>query len=250
MSVENTLLIGLSRQIALQRKMEVVANNMANQRTSGFKAEEMLFEQYLMPVAQMTENVGTDKRLSYVHDRATYGDFREGAREQTGNELDIAISGDGWLAVQTPAGERYTRNGELKLSPTGQIVTHDGLAVLGIDGPITVGATDSNLTIAGDGSVSSSAGPLGKLKLVRFADNDALKREGSNLYRAEDLQPQESADVRVVQGMIERSNVEPVRQVTELIDTMRAYASIANMLKQADDLRKQAIERLGQTNSF
>ncbi len=101
--MENALLIGLSRQIALQRELDVVANNIANMNTTGFKADGSVFEEYLMPVARAEQFAAPDRRLSYVQDRATWHDFSQGPIQQTGNPLDVAIDGDGFLVVQTAA---------------------------------------------------------------------------------------------------------------------------------------------------
>src|SRR6202158_6205876 len=105
--MQNALLIGLSRQTMLERQLDVISNNIANANTSGFKADSSLFEEYLMPGAHEDNFVGRDRRLSYVQDRGTYRDFTQGPSEQTGNPLDVAISGNAFLVVQTAGGERY-----------------------------------------------------------------------------------------------------------------------------------------------
>src|SRR5262249_16949983 len=105
MPMENILLVGLSRQIALARELEVVANNIANLNTTGYKADNSLFEEYLMPVAEAGGFRGADRRLSYVQDRATWHNFAPGPLRQTGNPLDVAIDGDAFFVVQTPRGE-------------------------------------------------------------------------------------------------------------------------------------------------
>src|SRR5882724_3403570 len=109
--MENNLLIGLSRQMTLERQIDVISNNVANVNTNGYKADKSLFQEYLMPVAHADNFVGRDRVFSYVQDRATWRDLGQGATENTGNPLDVAIDGNAFLAVQTPAGERYTRNG-------------------------------------------------------------------------------------------------------------------------------------------
>src|SRR5918992_4109057 len=114
-SMENALLIGLSRQVALGRELDVIANNMANVTTNGFKARSSRFREYLMPVASAETFPRPDRRLSYVIDNGTPLDTRSGAVEHTGSPLDVAIKGDAFLAVQTPQGERYTRNGALEI---------------------------------------------------------------------------------------------------------------------------------------
>src|SRR5471032_443258 len=108
--MENASLVGLSRQMALQRELDVVANNIANINTTGFKADQVVFQEHLMPAARANQFRGNDRQVSFVQDRATWLDLSQGAVEQTGNPLDIAVSGNAFFTVQTPRGERYTRN--------------------------------------------------------------------------------------------------------------------------------------------
>src|SRR6185295_12366211 len=173
--MENALLIGLSRQIALHRELEVVANNVANLNTTGYKSDGSVFQEFLMPGASAGQFQGTDRRLSFVHDRATWHDFSSGPINQTGNPLDVALDGDAFLVVQTPRGERYTRNGALQINATGQLVTSEGYQVVGDGGPIQFQSTDSNVSITAEGSItvresgnSKSDSARGKLRLVRF----------------------------------------------------------------------------------
>src|SRR3569832_2032798 len=135
--MENAQLISLSRQIALQRQMDVVANNMANINTTGFKSENMLFQDYLMPVAQDHDFAGADEDLHYTEDWSTIHDMSTGAIEQTGNPLDVALEGNGLLSVDTPQGVRYMRNGALQLNNEGTLVDFNGNPVRGTSGPIT-----------------------------------------------------------------------------------------------------------------
>ncbi len=134
--MENAQLITLNRQMALQRQMDVVANNMANINTTGFKGQSLLFEDYLMPGAEDTAFSGSDRDLHFATDWTTVHDMTNGSIEQTGNPLDVALEGDGFLVVQTPAGERYTRNGSLQISATGQLVDISGNPVLSGGNPI------------------------------------------------------------------------------------------------------------------
>ena len=128
--MQNTLLIGLSRQTILERQLDVVANNVANVNTAGFKADHTLFEEYLSPGAHEDNFMRGDRRLSYVQDRGTFRDFSQGATDQTKNPLDVAIDGGGFLVVQTAGGERYTRDGGLQMNGQGQLVTSGGDPVL------------------------------------------------------------------------------------------------------------------------
>ena len=138
--MDNAVLVGLSRQMALGREMDVVANNIANLNTTGFKADGSIFEEYLFRRAARAASSGS--RASFVLDRGVWHDMSQGSIERTGNSLDVAIDGKGFMVVQTPNGERYSRNGSLQISPTGQLVTSDGYPVLGDGGPITLQSTD------------------------------------------------------------------------------------------------------------
>lgn len=238
--MENALLIGLSRQTALKRQMDVIANNLANMNTAGYKAGTLQFEEYLMPVSR----IGQDNSLSYVIDGAIYRSFQEGAFETSGNEFDVAISGDGWLVVETPDGERYTRNGQLKLDAEGQLVTAAGYPVLGEGGPITFGPDESAIVIAKDGTISTSQGTKDRLRVVQFQNNAALRNEGETLFSTTQL-PEVAEDARILQGVVEKSNVQPITELTRMIETVRAYTTIAQILSREQDLRRQAIEKLG-----
>ncbi len=242
--MENALLIGLSRQVALRRQMDVVANNLANMNTAGYKTGSMMFEEHLMPVAEMNELTGRDRKVSFVLDSSVYQSFAQGHFEQSGNELDVAISGDGWLVVQTPDGDRYTRNGQLKLNPDGQLVTPAGHPVMGEGGPITFGPNEAGIEIATDGTISTTEGLRDRLRVVQFENNAALRKEGETLFVTE-AQPDDAEDVRVLQGVVEKSNVQPISELTRMIETVRAYTSVSQTMSQAQDLRREAIERLG-----
>jgi flagellar basal-body rod protein FlgF len=241
--MDNAQLIGLSRQIALQRQMDVVANNIANLNTSGFKGEKVLFEQYLMPVARDLDFKTPDQVPSFTQDWATIHDMSNGAITQTGNPLDVALSGSGFLAVQTANGERYTRAGSLQVSSTGTLVDLDGNPVMGEQGPIQFDPSDTDISIAPDGTVSTSGGTKGKLKLVEFANEQEPRRDGSNLWSG--ANPIPATNTTVLQGAIEKSNVSGVTEINQMIQVQRAYEDIAGMLQRQDDMQRSAIQQLG-----
>ena len=249
--MENALLIGLSRQMVLERQMDVVANNVANVNTNGFKADQSLFQEFLKTGAHEDRFVGKDRAVSYVIDSGTYRDFSQGALQSTSNPLDVAIDGSGFLAVQTAAGERYTRDGSLHINSQGQLVTVTGDPVLGTGGPIVLQPTDHDVSISPDGTVTVLDGLArtdsirGKLRLVSFADAQQLLKEGSNLYSAGNAgaaQPDTRSTVK--QGFIEKSNVNSVAEMSTLIEVNRAYSQIATLLQQQGDLHKSAIQQL------
>lgn len=243
--MDNALRIGLSRQMALKTRMNVIANNLANINTAGFKRDTVHMEEFRMPVAQMTELRGQDKALSYVHDRAVLNNMSAGSMKQSGNELDVAINGKGWFTVNTPAGERYTRNGEFKLNNDGTLVTNDGFPVLGSGGPISFGPNETQITIARDGTISSSEGVKGQIRVVSFNDEQNLNKEGFNLFKT-DEQPTPVEQPNLMQGMIEGSNVRPVLELTTMIETTRAYVNQAQLLKKSEELKTEAMNKLAQ----
>ena len=249
--MENMLLVGLSRQMTLERQMDVVANNVANVNTTGYKADKSLFQEYLMPGAHEDNFSGRDNRISFVQDRATFHDFAQGPSEQTKNPLDVVIDGKAFLVVQTPGGDRYTRDGALQVNSQGQLVTVSGNPVLGNNGPIVFQPGDKDINIAADGSITVLEGAnradsvRGKLRLVSFERAQKLSKEGSNLYAAKDgavAQPDPTSKLR--QGFIEKSNVNAVAEMSRMIEVTRAYTQISAMLQQQGDLRKSALDKL------
>ena len=177
--MENISYVGLSQQMALQNEMNVTANNIANMNTPGYKKESILFLDYL------NKAPGGGDTLHQVQDYGSYRDLAPGAFQQTSNPLDVAIQGDGYFGVQTPAGTRYTRDGGFSLDANRQIVTRAGYPVMSDGGaPLTVPADASNIIITQQGGVTTNKGPLGHLKIVGFANQQNLKQTGGNLYDA------------------------------------------------------------------
>ncbi len=241
--MENAQLVALSRQIALQHQMDVVANNMANINTTGFKASDLMFEDFLMPVARDNDFAGLDRQVHFTQDWSTVHDMSAGSFEQTGNPLDVALMGDGFLTVSTPAGQRYTRAGALAIDANGILADLNGNPVLGTSGPIKFDDTDTDITIGDDGTISTNNGAKGKLAIAQFTDPQSLVREGDTYFSG----PASNAPptTHVVQGAIERSNVSGVTELTTMIRVQRAYQSLANLMQKQDDLRNTAIQRLG-----
>jgi flagellar basal-body rod protein FlgF len=229
-----------------------VANNVANLNTNGFKADGVVFREYLMPVARANNFQTPDRRLSFVHDRATFLNLSQGAIQLTGNPLDVAIDGNAFLAIQTPRGERYTRNGALQINATGELVTSEGHQVLGDNGPIRFQSGDKGISISRDGTVSVQEGDnttidsaRGKIRLVAFAQPQLLEKDSSSSFTAPGQQAQPAPlTVGLTQGAIEKSNVHGVVEMTRLIDITRSYTNISTLLEKQGELRRTAIERL------
>jgi flagellar basal-body rod protein FlgF len=250
--MENTLLVALSRQMSLQRQIDVIANNVANVNTAGFKADKSLFEEFLRTGAREDNFQVADRRVSFVQDRATFHDFAQGALDRSGNPLDVAINGNGFLAVQTPGGERYTRDGALQINSQGQLVTTSGQLVLGTNGPIVFQPTDRNIVISDNGTITVREGNVtlvdsirGRLKIVKFDNPQQLLKEGGNLFSAPaGVVAQADAASKVNQGFVERSNVSAVTEMSRMMMVMRTYQQVSSLMQQQSDLRKTAIQTL------
>jgi flagellar basal-body rod protein FlgF len=252
--MENVLLIGLSRQTALQRELDIVANNIANVNTTGFKADGAVFAEFLQNRASSEQFALPDRRMSMVQDRMSWHDMNQGTIQQTKGPLDLAIDGEGMMVVQTPRGERYTRNGALQLNNAGELVTLTGDKVLGDSGPIVLQLTDRDIEITKDGTIKVREGvslntdsTRGKIRLVTFANPQGLRKDGNSTFAAPaGMQPTPVADAsrNIVQGSVEKSNVRPVVEMSRMIELTRAYTEVATLLQQQSDLRKNSIQQL------
>jgi flagellar basal-body rod protein FlgF len=252
--MENAVLIGLSRQTALQRELEVVANNIANLNTTGFKADGAVFAEYLRDKATADDFALPDRRLSLVQDRMSWHDMSQGTVQETGNPLDVAIDGEGMLVIQTAGGERYTRNGALQVNNLGQVVTTTGDMVLGESGPIVIQSTDRDIVVNKDGTIKvreaqslNSDSTRGKLRIVRFADTQQLRKDGASSYSVPaGVVPEIVEKPNVVQGSIEKSNVRSVIEMARMIEVSRAYTEVATIISQQNELRKNSLQQLAE----
>ncbi len=236
--MENSLTIALARQSVLARQMDVIATNLANLETAGFKSENMIF-------TELIEQTNDEEFLSIVHDVSFVRDLSEGPFTGTHSPLDLAIQGDGYFVVDTPDGERYTRHGVFQLDDNGNIVTTEGHPVLSSGGaPIAIPLDATDITITRDGTISADTNEIGRIKLVRFDDPQALSKAGSGLYDAEGQAPQPASDSEVVNLMVENSNDKGVVEMTRMIDTVRAYQAAAKLADTEHHRILDAIEAL------
>jgi flagellar basal-body rod protein FlgF len=245
--MDNSLLVSLSQQLAAYRAMDVIANNLANVSTPGFKREAAKFEEYIAHVRPAEDQKGP-QTVSFVKDAGVLRDSMQGSVQRTGATYDLALASSGYFQVQTPAGMRYTRDGHFSLDGEGNLVTGEGYQVQGDGGGITIAPIDGDINIAPDGTVSSVVNgvgnQLGKVKVVDFANDSALTKVGSNLYSTSQ-QPTDPAKVTMRQGALESSNVQPVIEISHMIEVMRAYEATATLSKSQEDLMRQAITQLG-----
>lgn len=250
----NNFLITLSWQTATWRELEVVANNVANLGTTGYKNDHSRFSEFLMSGAHADQFAVPDRPVSFVQDRGTWHDFSQGAFQQTGGPLDTAIGGDGFFVVQTQRGERYTRNGAFQLNNAGELVTSNGDRVLGDGGPIVLQTTDRDIVVTSDGTIKvreglslTSDSTRGKLRVVTFDNPQALRKDGVSTYSAPaGVQPRPTEKIKIEQGMIEKSNVHSVLEMTRMIEITRKYTEVAHMVQQQSDLRRSAIQQLAE----
>jgi flagellar basal-body rod protein FlgF len=242
--MDNTLLVGLSHQLASYRSMDVIANNLANVSTPAFKRESVQFAEYVKQMPALEGDVSGPHKISFVQDRGVVRDLSEGRFETTNAPFDLALNGSGYFVVGTGNGDRYTRNGHFMLDAGGRLVTEDGNPVQGDGGDITVTPDDGIVTIAEDGTVSGKQGQLGRLRVVTFENERGLKKEGSSLYSA-DESPSQATGVKIRQGMLETSNVQPIVEISHMIEVMRAYQATATLSQTQEELMRQAVDKLG-----
>ncbi len=248
--MDNTMYVGLSKQILLQRELDIVANNLANVDTTGFKVESLV---NATDPATPALSVGVTQPVQFAVANGLARDFTQGAMTQTGAPLDLAISGPGFFQVQTAAGPRYTRDGRFATDAQSQLVTQAGDPVLDDAGaPISINPQGGPPTIGRDGTITQTvagqtgAQVVGRVGVVTFPDLSALSKQGDGLYSLTTNQPpQPVVDAVVQQGMLEASNVQPIIQITDLIRINRAYEMVSQMLGSTADLSSTAIQQLG-----
>jgi len=241
--MDNVSILSLSHQLAAYRAMDVIANNIANISTPGYKRESVKFEELLQD-AKPAEGQTGSPTISFVRDAGVVRDIGAGRLEQTGAPLDLALNGKGYFAIQTAAGERYTRNGHFTLNADGTIVTESGDPLLGDGGAITIAPDDGAISFGADGVISGKQGQIGKLRLVDFANPRDLQKQGDSLYSTSQT-PKAASDAVVSQGMLESSNVQPVLEISRMIEVMRSYEATSSLEKSSSDLKRQAIQKLG-----
>jgi flagellar basal-body rod protein FlgF len=235
--MESTGYITLSRQSGLQREMQVVANNIANAATTGFRAEGVIFSEYV-------KSVEVGPSLSMGQGNIGKTSFEQGGLQQTGSTFDFAIEGDGYFVVQTPLGDRLTRAGAFSPNAEGELVTPDGYAVLDAGrAPLFVPAEAGALAVSSDGTLSMDGTPIGQMAIVRPLEPLEMVREDGVMFRA-DAGDEIAEDARVLQGFVEGSNVNPLLELARMIEVQRAYEMGQSFLKTEDERVRAAVKTL------
>lgn len=239
--MDNVNYVALSAEVSLRRNLDVVANNIANMNTVGFKADRMIFAEVVIKSAGNKVTSPT----SFVQDKHTWTDFSAGPLRETGSNLNVAIVGDGFLAVETPNGVQYTRDGRFQINNEGLLVNLDGNPVLNIEGgQIQLPAGSNDVTINKNGVVSNNNTVVARLGVFNSDNPQAMQKVGSVGFTSNaDLEPIPNA--QLISGMVEDSNINSISEMTRMISITRAYEQANNLSDTTDGLRKDAVARLG-----
>jgi len=242
--MDTTLSIALSHQVVMRRQMDVIANNIANMSTTSFKRENVMFGQYLREANGSLPKAAN--KISFVQDYGISRNMDDGELETTGNSFDIALSGDGMFQVMRGNGEMaYTRNGHLSLAPDYTLISSTGQKIMDQAGkPITIPVTAKNIEISSDGTISSpSTGKIAKINVISFVDNSKLKKVGNNMFSS-DSATKPATKYKIIQGMIETSNVQPILEITRMIAVSRSYISTGKLMDRLQETENKAINKL------
>ncbi len=246
--MDNATNVALSFLVAQSRAMDVTAANLANAATPGYRAERMLFSDWLSRQHGGVPPGGGN--IVFTQDRSTYRDRQAGQLTPTANPLDLAISGEGFFTVQGPGGPRLTRAGHFTLGRDGTVVDEQGNALLDTSGKkLQLATADTHITVAGDGTVSSENGQIGKIGIVSASDPNQLQSEGSRLLNADSTVTTAVATPRIVQGSVEASNVEPTAEVTRMMNDLRTFQMVSQFIQTEADRQQGAIDKIMQAHS-
>lgn len=230
--MDNSIYVALSRQMTLFRDLEVTANNIANVDTNGFNAEKLVFDDFLSPA-------GNQRKIAFARDPMSVRDTRNGRVEHTSNSLDMAINGPGYFQIETPLGTRYTKAGNFQVNNEGILVTIDGHPVAGADGGnITIPPDIRDVSINGAGQISEGENQIGQVAVVEFANEQAMDRVGDTQFKT-DQAPLPAERSRVMQGYLEKSNVNGVNEMVRLLQLQRSVGSTAKFVEVMYDLQQK-----------
>lgn len=234
--MDNSIYVALSKQSVSARHMEVIANNIANSSTTGYKSENMFFHQYMID--------GPNGKTNFVEDLSSYRDMSQGSLSETGNPMDLAIQGKGYFAIQTPQGERYTRAGNFTINDQGELCTMTGNQVLDDSGqPITFEDKDDKVTFYANGKIEVDGEERGSVGVYQFKNEKSLKKDSNNLFSSEEV-PVLDEEPKIVQGMLEDSNVKPIVEMTNLIEIQRDFERSAKFINTLYELQQNSIQRI------
>ncbi len=241
--MESSLYVGLSRQIVLSNAMTMVANNVANANTTGYRTQNPMFQEYISK-----ERYDKDD-LSMVYDMGQYDTTSSGTIQLTGNPYDVALSGPGFIAITAPSGEmQYTRAGNFTVNNNNELVTSSGFKVSGPGGDaIAIPTSAKQVSITDEGEVTADGNTVGRIGVFEFDNLQELKPEGNGLYSSK-TPGRPATETKMVQGSLEGSNVNAIQETTRMIEILRTYQSTMNMIKNEQDRQVSAITTLAKVN--
>jgi flagellar basal-body rod protein FlgF len=226
---------------ARMESLDLVANNIANASTGGYKADREFYSLYVAP-----EAAGNDVSSTMPLIERPWVDHAQGALQTTGNPLDVALSGKGFFAVNGPSGPLYTRNGNFRLAADGKLTSADGYPVRDSAGaPVTLQAT-RGLEISSDGTITQDGVAAGKLEIVDFTSTAGLSKQGSNYFRVNDpaVRPAAPSGTTVEQGHLEGSNTGTAESAVRLVSVMRQFEMLQKAVSLGTEMNKKAIEEV------
>lgn len=243
-----TTSLAASRLVAQQRALDITANNIANANTPGYRTERVQFSDWIDQQPNTASPPG-GHTIAYTQDRATYRESQPGTLTHTANPFDLALTGDGYFTVNTRNGPRLTRDGRFTPMPDGTLADGSGNAVLDTTGkPIVIAPTDTQISVAGDGTITSENGEVGKIGIVRPTDAMKLQAEGATNFVSDSPTTPMTAP-GIVQGAVEGSNVQPVLEVTRMMDDVRQFQFVTQLVQAEGDRQQQTIDKLLPTGS-
>ena len=230
---------------ARMESLDMLANNLANAETGGYKSDREFYDLYLAPEA----NAGDPATMPVIERQWT--DFAQGSLRPTGSPLDFALSGKGFFAVDSPGGPLYTRQGAFRLSSAGTLVTAEGYAVRMAGGAPLQSRAEAPFEVAADGTVSQQGQVLGKLDVVDFPDVSLLTKRGQNYFRVPDggVAPATATDVEVQQGKLESSNVGAAESAVRLVSVMRQFEMLHKAISIGAEMNKKAVDEVARVGS-
>lgn len=273
--------VPLSGQVAQQRKVETIANNVANANTVGFKKDQLVFKEHLTALTKGVDDIDIPRKefspADFYHTQGaenamvavdgSFTNFEQGQLTPTNNPLDIALQGDGFLEVLTPTGVRFTRKGNLSINKDSELVTDHGFKVLSslnisnedIRSPAAAGMapspeervlkipSNSKITISTDGEILTRDGILGKISVIEFRDKHALRKEGNSVFISPDERNVNRTEIKTIvhQGFLEGSNVNAIEEMSELIKAHRHFESIQKAINAYDSISGKAANEIG-----
>lgn len=241
--MQSNIYVGLSAQLALQRRLDTVANNVANASTAGFRAEEMSFEELLTKSGQKSGQTG----VSFVSQGRTHLSTEGGEITQTDNPLDIAVRGDAWLAIQTPTGPAYTRDGRMQMRADGVLTNLAGDPFLDAGGtPVQLNPDGGPITVNKAGTILQDGNNLGAFGLYRMPQGANLTRgHGASVITDQPAVPEiDFLRTGVVQGYVEKSNVNPILEMTHLTTLQRSFDAVSNVLRETESSLQDSLKTI------